>query len=181
MIWYDIIPYTQPTNMTCWSAATTMILGSNMSVGPGSAQLSSSGGLKAYDEFGKPDDKNIMAFAASHELLIHWPQSWTAKGLAKVIVNGPVVMCGNLPYLHAVVIGGISTDDTETGTTLTVFDPWPAGGFMGDGVTAIGSLQKYHVTMDVLYRHFPKATTYLLQAIHCRYQRHYHVQHVRPK
>src|SRR5262245_42147235 len=41
-ITHSVRLFPQPTNMTCWSAAATMIVG-NMSIGPGAATLSGGG------------------------------------------------------------------------------------------------------------------------------------------
>src|SRR5438876_6647892 len=96
--------FPQPTNMTCWSAAATMLFG-NMSVGPGRASLAPNGGLSS--DFG-----NIQAFARSHHLQMHAPQSWTVDGLASLLRHGPLWVGGSVPSGHAYVIAAMKGDGT---------------------------------------------------------------------
>src|SRR6478736_7425631 len=42
---HNIVGYSQPTDTTCWSAAATMMTGTNASYGPGNATNTSDGGL----------------------------------------------------------------------------------------------------------------------------------------
>jgi hypothetical protein len=135
----------QPTNMTCWSAALTMLFGDRFSAGPGRASTAGDGGLNA-------NLTNIQAIATSYDLDFHAPQSWTVQGLISILEKGPAVMMGYIPNGHAVVLGGITSDGTPGGTTLTVYDPWPP---------KVGS--KYSVNYLLLMTKFPKATTYILQ------------------
>src|SRR5947207_1595075 len=72
--------YPQPTNMTCWSASATMILG-NMSVGPGQAAIPG-GGLD-------PSPANVALFASGLGWRMHYPQSWTVAGLAGLLQRKP--------------------------------------------------------------------------------------------
>lgn len=116
--------FPQPTNMTCWSAAATMILG-NMSVGPGGANLSSSGGLL-------PGPDNIREFGRGLGWTMHYPQTWTVAGLAGLLRRKPVwaVGGGASPgggWLHAIVLSAIWSDGAEdaSGTMLRIHDPWP--------------------------------------------------------
>ncbi|MBK6899931.1 MAG: hypothetical protein IPH09_11900 [bacterium] len=78
--WVTLFP--QPTSMTCWSAAATMLFG-DRSVGPGRARTAPSGGLRS--DFG-----NIHTFAMSHGLTMHAPQCWTVDGLADLLRRGPL-------------------------------------------------------------------------------------------
>ena len=144
-IQYPVKLFGQPTDMTCWSAATTMLFGTLFSAGPGSASLSPTGGLKA-------DVNNIQAFAQSYNLRLYYPQSWTVEGLIELLRRGPVALMGPIPSLHAVVIGGIRGDGTAGSTELTIFDPWPPK----RGHT-------YHVDYQTFMNRFPMATMYLLQ------------------
>ncbi len=116
--------FPQPTNMTCWSAAATMIVG-NASVGPGGATLSPGGGLK-------PGPENVRLFAQSLGWRLHYPQTWTVAGLANLLRFAPVwaVVGGASPlgnWLHAIVISAIWSDGAGdgTGTMIRIHDPWP--------------------------------------------------------
>jgi len=138
----------QPTGMTCWSAATTMLFGTTFTAGPGKAELSEDGGLLA-------DSTNIATFAHSYNLRMYYPQTWSVDGLVQLLKRGPVALMGAIPSLHAVVIGGISGDGTPSGTELTIYDPWPPN----IGGNPLGSRFNY----EVLLQRFPLATMYLLQ------------------
>jgi hypothetical protein len=125
-ITHPVTLFGQPTNMTCWSAAATMIVG-NMSVGPGGATLGPSGGMN-------PDPQNIQAFANSMGWQMHHPQSWTVQGLAGLMRHKPVwaVGGGSSPgggWLHAIVLSGLWSDGAAdgSGTVLRIHDPWPPG------------------------------------------------------
>jgi hypothetical protein len=114
--------FPQPTGMTCWSASATMILG-NVSVGPGQATLSSSGGLA-------PSPANIEVFARGLGWRVHYPQSWTVSGLASLIQRKPAwAVGGGSGWLHAIVLSGLWSDGAEdgSGTLLRIHDPWPPG------------------------------------------------------
>ncbi|MEE9318976.1 MAG: papain-like cysteine protease family protein [Granulosicoccus sp.] len=142
---HRIVPYAQPTNMTCWSAAATMLLGSNMCVGPGSASTGPMGGLN-------PSFANIEAFANSYNLRMHAPQSWSTPGLVNLMRRGPIWVAGWVPSGHAVVYAGIHGDNTPGGTLIVIYDPWPPGrgGIRGE------------IYGDWLRKH-PTAATYILQ------------------
>jgi hypothetical protein len=114
----------QPTNMTCWSAAATMIIG-NMSVGPGRAGIDPSGGLL-------PSPDNIRRFGEGLGWRMYYPQTWTVAGLAGLLRNKPVwaVGGGSSPagdWLHAIVLSALWSDGAEdaSGTMLRIHDPWP--------------------------------------------------------
>ena len=115
--------FPQPTNMTCWSAAATMIIG-NLSVGPGGANLAG-GGLA-------PDPANIKKFADGMGWQMHYPQTWTVSGLTSLLRRKPVwtVGGGSSPtggWLHAFVISALWSDGAEdaSGTMIRIHDPWP--------------------------------------------------------
>ncbi|MEM7024181.1 MAG: papain-like cysteine protease family protein [Pseudomonadota bacterium] len=136
--------FAQWTNMSCWSAAATMLFG-NRSVGPGSATLGPSGGLR-------PSAQNVQQFANSHGLHMHYPQSWTVAGLVKLLRHsGPLWVAGWVPSGHAVVYAGIFGDGTPDGTMLLIYDPWPPG---------VGNIRG-ELYGDWVRAH-PTATTYIL-------------------
>jgi hypothetical protein len=141
---HRITLYGQPTNMTCWSAAATMMTGIPMSFGPGAASTGPSGGLRT-------SFANIQAFADTHGLRMHAPQSWLITGLAGLMRSGPLWVAGWVPSGHAVVYGGIHGDGTADGTLIVIYDPWPpgAGAIHGE---LYGDWVRQH----------PTATTYIL-------------------
>ena len=123
-ITHRVQKFGQPTSMTCWSAAATMIVG-NMSVGPGGASLSAAGGLL-------PNPSNVEKFARSLGWRMHYPQTWTVRGLTELLRRKPVsaVGGGGSPagsWLHAIVISALWRDGAEdaSGTMIRIHDPWP--------------------------------------------------------
>ncbi|NJN10651.1 MAG: DUF4157 domain-containing protein [Richelia sp. RM1_1_1] len=114
---HDVTLFPQPTNMTCWSAATTMLFG-DRSISSGEAEIDGNGGLSS-------DEKNIAAFAKSHGLTLHYPQSWSVKALYRLLNNGPLAIMGAMPLAHAVVLAGMNGDGTAKNTKLYIYDPWP--------------------------------------------------------
>jgi hypothetical protein len=136
----------QPNNVTCWSAATSMVLGSRSSIGAGSAATTPRGALIAKFP-------NVASFARGHGLTMYGPQTWSIEGLISLLKRGPVVMMGNRPTGHAVVIAGIRSDGTAEHTYLTIYDPWPVGrGRVSSGVSYVRMM-----------RRFPLTTRYMLQ------------------
>lgn len=109
----------QPTGMTCWSAAATMILG-NMSVGPGSASTGAGGGLN-------PDIDNVDTFL--HGLGWSLINNQTAPPVSTFILGlarGPLWLAfEGGTFKHAVVASAIYSDRTDDGTVMRIHDPWP--------------------------------------------------------
>ena len=143
--------FPQPTNMTCWSAAATMLFG-NMSVGSGGATVGPRGGLGMWHA-------NIQTFARAHGLTMHPPMSWTTLGFAALLRRRPLWVAG-LQTLgsptarqarHAVVVGSMWGNGSPYGTMLLIYDPWPPG---------VGSI--YGVIYGDRMTGSPLMTTYIL-------------------
>lgn len=127
-----LVPQHDPS--ACWLAATSMLLRYSIprSSVPASL-LASDGGLLNDSELDNPI--HTQAYAAHFNLRMHYPQSWTAIGLANVLRHGPVathILWNVSGYLsgvgssgHFAVIAGIRGDGTAIGTTLRIYDPWP--------------------------------------------------------
>lgn len=119
-ITHNVQRFGQPTGMTCWSAAATMILG-NQSVGPGTAALAPGGGMV-------PTPENIRLFGDSLGWRLHYPQTWSVAGLATLLRRKPVwAVGGGAGWLHAIVLSALWSDGAPdaTGTMLRIHDPWP--------------------------------------------------------
>ena len=136
--------YPQPTSMTCWSAAATMLFGDRC-VGAGSAVTGPTGGLSTSFQ-------NIQAFADSHGLILHAPQTWTVEGLADLLRGGPLWVGGWVPTGHAYVIAAMKGDGTPGETYITIYDPWPPG---------VGQIRR--VAYGNWIATYPMATAYILQ------------------
>jgi hypothetical protein len=150
---HHVTLFPQPTNMTCWSAAATMLFG-NMSVGPGGAAVTPSGGLSS-------GHANVEAFARAFRLTMHAPMTWTVQGFAELLRRGPLWVGGVQPLGsptaiqsgHVVVVGsmwGTSRADGK-GALLLIYDPWPPG---------VGS--KYGVFYNDRVAGSPLGTMYIL-------------------
>jgi hypothetical protein len=113
----------QPTNMTCWSAAATMMVG-NMSVGPGNASTGATGGLSM------PIDNVETFLAGMGWRMINNQSAPPIETLISGLRTGPlwVAFQGN-GFAHAVVFSGFYTDSANdtSATVFRVHDPWPPG------------------------------------------------------
>lgn len=145
-IQHSITLFPQPTTMSCWSAAATMLFG-NRSIGPGDATLGPTGGLSAtYD--------NVKAFADSHQLVLatHASKSITVADLVDLLQDhGPLWVAGYVPNGHAYVLSGIKGDGTPQGTRITIYDPAP----IGDGDVRVKTVSDW-------LGEFPNAIVYIL-------------------
>lgn len=134
---HAVTGFGQPTGMTCWSAAATMMVG-NSSVGPGGATLTASGGLDTAIA-------NIETFVREQGWrLINNMSSPPALTVVRAVAHGPVWVAfqGN-GFAHAVVLSAVYSDgDADgTGTVFRVHDPWPPNSRNGTvyGTTYLGS------------------------------------------
>ena len=154
----------QPDPTTCWSAAVTIMLGTNMSVGPGGAMLDAPGTGKA-GALSVPDPRrpgvpadNINKFAKAYGLNSSAPQTYTAQRLASFLFHGPFVMMGfslktaTSQTRHAYVVAGMIGDGSDGCTMLHVLDPLRAPNNGGDTWVIYASM----------LRVFPQATEWIL-------------------
>ncbi|MBT3286787.1 MAG: hypothetical protein HN849_06625 [Victivallales bacterium] len=137
--------FPQPTGMTCWSAAATMLFG-DRSVGSGKATVGAKGGLDS-------STSNVQLFAKAHGLKMHPLQSLTTEGLANRLRRGPLWVAGAVPKAHAYVIAAMQGDGTADKTFLTLYDPWPP---------KIGRIRK-NVAYGAWMRKYPLGMVYMLQ------------------
>lgn len=116
---HNVRLFGQPTGMTCWSAAATMILG-NMSVGPGSASTGAGGGLN-------PDIDNIDTFLRGLGWsLVNNQSAPPVSTFISAMTRGPLWLAfEGGTFKHAVVASAIFSDGSDDGTVLRIHDPWP--------------------------------------------------------
>jgi hypothetical protein len=137
----------QPTNVTCWSASASMILG-NMCVGPGRAAIPG-GGLD-------PSPQNVELFARGLGWRTYYPQTWRVSALGSLLRRGPAWAVGGgrsngNNWLHAIVLSGFWSDSDEdaSGTMIRIHDPWPPrvgsvyGRFYRGSVDGFDSISMY--------------------------------------
>ncbi|MEM9318592.1 MAG: peptidoglycan-binding protein [Pseudomonadota bacterium] len=127
----------QPTNTTCWAAATAMMTRSNVPAVIARTppdMIGSSGGL--LNSSGS--DQAIVTgtrYGNAHGLRCHAPMSWPADAFAGKIQRSPLMLdmlwrtneyaAGNASPGHMVVVAGvISASGAET-TFVKILDPWP--------------------------------------------------------
>jgi peptidoglycan hydrolase-like protein with peptidoglycan-binding domain len=137
----NLVP--QPTETTCWAAATAMTLNQPIqAVLQRNASFNTSGGLLNDSDLDHPEA--TARFARSNGLTIVPGASWTATGFANLMRTYAPLMLHILwnpagyttrdpgnpgRYLgssgHFVVAAGFRGDGTEAGSTLRLHDPWP--------------------------------------------------------
>jgi Papain-like cysteine protease AvrRpt2/Putative peptidoglycan binding domain len=157
---HTIRGFAQPTDTSCWSAAATMMLGTNQSVGNGRARLTARGEMNNRVE-------DIDAFVRAQGWhLLNSCSAPPASLLMSAMHRGPawVGFIGS-HFGHAVVFAGMLSDDATdgTGTVFIVNDPWPPGGGSGSryGTTYLG--QQVWLRSRTLPRPLPAMVGYVAQ------------------
>ncbi len=133
---HRVTPFSQPTDMSCWSAAATIIFG-DRSVGPGRATLDSTGGLEI-------SLANVETFVRGLGWrVVNNMSAPPASQVMNVVRGAPAwVAFQGVHVAHAVVFSGMLSDGAQdgTGTVFLVQDPWPPGSHVGTayGTTYLG-------------------------------------------
>jgi Papain-like cysteine protease AvrRpt2 len=127
----DLVPVKQPSDMTCWAAAGTMLLSwrAQVSMSIQTAMDSLDGGWRAaFDADKGLTLGELQGFAAAVGLAEEAPASYTPEGLARLLeAHGPLWIISddaveaNL-VVHAQIITAIRGDGTTAGTTITLAD-----------------------------------------------------------
>ena len=137
-IGHNIPLIAQPSQTTCWAAATAMLLGKTVQAivaATPSDLLLPDGSLRNYS--GRDDWlTGTRKYAVAHGLRYAAPQSWSAEGLHGLMQNGPVVFDmlwragqyarGVASPGHMICLTGISAEGGGA-ATLSYNDPWPPG------------------------------------------------------
>lgn len=122
----------QPTNMTCWAAAATMMVSWHDQISYTIEAVMDRAGQVYRQKF----NKNESLFAAEENQLFttlglkkEAPQNYSPEGLLSLLQNyGPIFVIGNegstdRSALHVRIITGMSGDGTPDGTQLQINDP----------------------------------------------------------
>lgn len=133
-IHHRVTPFGQPSDMSCWSAAATIIFG-DRSVGPGRASLTNTGGLGAGID-------NVETFISGLGWrLVNNMTAPPVSMLVSAMHRGPAwVAFQGVNFGHAVVFNGVLSDGAPdgTGTVFRVTDPWPPRVGTSYGTTYLG-------------------------------------------
>ena len=128
----------QPTDSTCWAAATAMLKNSTTQaiIAATPAHLvNTSGGTPNFSNSADNVTGN-QQFARAHGLRYNAPQSWSVAGFVGMVQHSPVMVsmlwrpgeyaAGRGSSGHRMVIYGIDSDGDPTGlgTLLHIHDPW---------------------------------------------------------
>ncbi len=127
----------QPTNTTCWAAATAMMTNSTVAAVKARTpqdMWSDQDGLYNSSE----SDQAVVTgnrYGSFHGLRCNAPMSYPAGTLRTMLLRGPLMfdMLWNVQDYtagagspgHMVVIAGIRTGASSNDATLLVYDPWP--------------------------------------------------------
>ncbi len=132
---------TQPTETTCWAAATAMVLGAAISairMRTPASLLAGDGGLLNESEAGASLNVH-QTFARIHGLRYHAPQSWRVDGLIQLLSSGPLMMellwnprsfrqgRGSSGHYYVIVGARGSHGPDGQSTTLRIYNPYPVG------------------------------------------------------
>jgi hypothetical protein len=128
----------QPTETTCWAAATAMMTGSTVPAviaRTPPSMIASDGGLLNSSE----TDQAIVTgtlYGNVHGLRCYPPMSWSTAAFVALVARGPIMLDmlwradeyvkGNGSPGHMIVVAGTITDALGTGSTtyVKVLDPW---------------------------------------------------------
>jgi N-acetyl-anhydromuramyl-L-alanine amidase AmpD len=122
--WRDVQLVPQPTGMSCWAAAASMVVGWRDQVSIDPAEIARGAGRwEAYKNGLNPAD--VPTLANAWGLSMEPPQSYTIEAFRQMIAyNGPLWVAESAPGLHAIVVHGIYGDGTPEGTYVRIKDPW---------------------------------------------------------
>jgi N-acetyl-anhydromuramyl-L-alanine amidase AmpD len=122
--WPDVQLVPQPTGMSCWAAAASMVVGwrDQMSINP--EEIARGAGQWAAYQNGL-DPADVPSLANAWGLVIEPPQCYLLEGFASLLANkGPLWVAAAVPGLHAIVVTGLYGDGTPDGTYVRIKDPW---------------------------------------------------------
>jgi peptidoglycan hydrolase-like protein with peptidoglycan-binding domain len=129
----------QPTESTCWAAATAMIKNSSVPavIAATPAHLVAQGGGTFNFSAGPDNVSGNQEFARAHGLRYHAPMSWYVPAFVSLIQRSAAMLSmlwraneyasGSGSPGHRIVVFGIDSDGNPDGegTLLHYHDPWP--------------------------------------------------------
>jgi len=127
-VYYDdcyLVP--QPTDMSCWAAAATMVYSWTHQMSYDPSVLAEECGRIDQRKKGLPYDQ-VDELAQELGLTFIWPQGYSVQGFYDMLSNnGPLFIALEPPGGggHAICVVGMHGDGTPEGTTVIYHDPWP--------------------------------------------------------
>ncbi len=122
--WADVQLVPQLTEMSCWAAAASMLVGwrDQISIDP-SEVARGAGQWAAYQNGLNPAD--VPSLASAWGLEMEPPQSYSIDGFRHLAASkGPLLVVASVPGLHAIVVNGVYGDGSPDNTYVRVKDPW---------------------------------------------------------
>jgi hypothetical protein len=125
-----VFPVKQPTKMSCWAAATTMLYSWKQVSPQNIDEVLALAGQKYVDIYKadkgiKPADE--AAFYKTFKLHIIQQQNLTIKAWGDILKASPLSVTVDADpgkgYIHALVVSGLKGDGTADGTKVTYVDP----------------------------------------------------------
>ena len=118
--WDEVQQIAQPTNVSCWATAASMVLGWRDRMSLTVEGIAERAGLTTVTGL---DPTQVGQFADDMGMVAEPPQSYTVEAFRQLLENnGPLWVGTAAPGLHAIVVTGLYNDATETYVRIT--DPW---------------------------------------------------------
>ena len=118
--WDDVFLVPQPTNVSCWATAASMIDGWRRRQSVSIDSIAEFDNLTTHQ--GLPPS-SAARFAADIGFTVHPNACYTPEGFRGVIEwNGPVWVAARVPFLHAIVVTGMYRENGQYFVRIT--DPW---------------------------------------------------------
>jgi N-acetyl-anhydromuramyl-L-alanine amidase AmpD len=118
--WDEVQQIAQPTDVSCWATSASMVLGWRDKMSLTVEGIAQRAGMTTATGL---DPAQVGQFAKDMGMTAEPPQSYTVEAFRQMITkNGPLWVGASVPGLHAIVVTGLYSDDTETYVRIT--DPW---------------------------------------------------------
>ncbi|MFM0631241.1 N-acetylmuramoyl-L-alanine amidase [Paraburkholderia xenovorans] len=164
--WDEVESIAQPTGLSCWAAAASMVIGwrDRVSLTPEAVATICSrplgAALKAV---------NFEAFAREMGLSYEYPVCYTVDGFRTLIENkGPLWVFALVPSGHAIVVTGLYSDGSRTFVRIT--DPWDrdigAPGAPGGYLPTHATGSRYIMSWDAFTAEYEAGSNAMLQILH---------------
>ncbi|HWH42704.1 MAG TPA: papain-like cysteine protease family protein [Usitatibacter sp.] len=169
--WDEVQQVAQPTDVSCWATAASMVLGWRDSMSLTVEGIAERAGLTTATGL---DPAQVGQFATDMGMTAEPPQSYTVDGFQQLLTNnGPLWVGAAVPGLHAIVVTGIYGDGSDTFVRIT--DPWDrdigAPGAPGAYLTTHATGSRYIMRWADFVAEYERAATDFssvnLQVLHC--------------